>query len=208
MLKIFLPKEENFFRLFQAIGSELVQASKQFQLMLQDLNNREQYAKTITLHEEKADKIADTALLKLHKTFITPFDRYDIHQLVNNLDDILDSIDRTTKRIIIYQIQVVPEDIHSIATLCLEAVKTVEKAVECLNNLKNSKKILDLCDSIEAIESQAERVLLAGVSSLFQIENDYKRLLKIKEIYEYSKSIIKSCQGVSNIIKGVVLEYS
>jgi len=208
MLRFFLPREESFFRFFRAIASELVQASKQFQLMLEDLDNREQHAKTISLHEEKADKIADTALVKLHKTFITPFDRYDIHQLINNLDDVLDSIDKATKRIIMYQIQSIPEDIHSIAALCVEAAKTVEKAVECLSNLKHSKKILDLCNMIEAIESQAEQVLLSGVSSLFQMENDYKRLLKIKEIYEYSKSVIKNCQGVSNIIKGVVLEYS
>jgi predicted phosphate transport protein (TIGR00153 family) len=208
MLKFLLPKEEDFFRLFSAISCELVQASKQFQLMLQDLDRRDQYAKVISLHEEKADQIANTALLKLHKTFITPFDRYDINQLINGLDDILDSINKAAKRIIIYQIQSIPEEIHAIATLCLQSTEIVEKAVACLNNLKNSKEILDLCLIVEDIESQTERVLLTGVSSLFQNENNYKHLLKIKEIYEYSKSIIKNCQGVSNIIKGVVLEYS
>jgi len=208
MLKFLLPKEEDFFRLFRAIGNELVQASKQFQLMLQNLNVREQYAEVISQHEEKADKIANTALLKLHKTFITPFDRYDIHQLINGLDDILDAIDKATKRIIIYQIQLIPDEIHSIAALCLEAAKTVEKAVECLSDLKHSKKILAHCLSVEEIESQAEKVLLSGMSALFQMESDYKNLLKIKEVYEYTKFIIKNCQGVSNIIKGVVLEYS
>lgn len=208
MFKFFLPKEENFFHLFNAIGNELEQAAKQFQLMLQNLDNRDEYARSIALHEDMADKIVAAALLTLHKTFITPFDRYDIHQLITDLDDVLDSIHRTTKRIVIYQVQIVPADIHSIAALCIRAVATIQQAVKSLANLKNSKQILDLCSSIETIEGEAEQVLLAGVAVLFQTEHDYKKLLKIKEIYEYSKSVIKNCHRVANVIKGVVLEYA
>lgn len=208
MLKFFLPHQEDFFQFFYQIADEMVEAAEQFQLMLKDLEHYEKYAKSISQHEEKADTLADSTLIKLHKTFITPFDRNDIHRFVIKLDDILDAINRTSKRLVIYRVQSVPEEIHSIAFLCVHGTETVRKAVKQLNNLKNSSKILALCDSINGLEAEAEQLLLKGVSRLFQEDIDDREVLKIKEIYEYSKSIIKNCQGASLIIKDVVLEYS
>ncbi len=203
-----MPKEEDFFKLFYEIANELVEASVQFQTMLRDFQQCERYANAIALHEEKADQITEITLLKLHKTFITPFDRYDIHRFVKKLDDVLDSINRTTKRIMIFKIKELPSEINSIAFLGVQATETIRKAIEYVRNMKNSTRILDLCDSIDKLETEAEHLLLSGISRLFQENIDCLELLKIKEIYEYSKSIIKNCQGVSNIIKDVVLEYS
>lgn len=208
MLKLILPHQEDFFKLFKDVANELVEASEQFQALLKDLSNVEKYAKAIAIHEEKADKISDNTLTKLHKTFITPFDRYDIHRFVKKLDDILDAINRTTKRIVIYKVHAVPPEINSMAFLCTQATETIRKAVQFLDNLKNAQQILELCDSIDKLEIEGEQLLLTGVSRLFQEPVDHRELLKIKEIYEYTKSIIKNCQGVAQIIKDVVLEYS
>lgn len=206
--KLFLPKQEDFFQFFQSIVVELVEAAVQFELLLKDLSHAEQYGQIIANHEKTADKIADATLARLHKTFITPFDRNDIHRLVKKLDDILDATNRTSKRIIIYKIESIPTEITSMSHLCVKAVLAIQKAVNLLNNLKKSEEILSLCASVNDIESETEQLLLSGVSRLFQETSDHRMLLKTKEIYEYTNGIIKKCQGVAHIIKDVVLEYS
>lgn len=208
MLKFFLPKEEDFFKFFHSIALLLVKTAEQFQRLLQELNNREQHAAIIDFHEREADKMADATFIKLHKTFITPFDRYDIHRLVISLDDIIDSINSTTKRIAIYRLNSIPKEIISVAALCLDASKILCEAVGYLNNMKYASKILSLCDAIEVLENQADQLLLSGESQLFEEENDFRLLLKIKEIYECSKVTIKNCQGLAHVIKNIVLEYS
>jgi uncharacterized protein Yka (UPF0111/DUF47 family) len=208
MFKRFFPKQEDFFELFQEMADEMVEASEQFRLLLKHLDNFESYAKAIQTHEEKADNIAETTLTKLHKTFITPFDRYDIHRFVQRLDDVLDAIYRTSKRIIVYQVKRVPFEIDSIAYLCVQAAEIIRKTVALISNLKNSVQILELCEQIDSLEGEAEQLLLSGMSRLFQEQPNHLDLLKTKEIYEYTKSIMKNCQGVAHIIKDVVLEYS
>ncbi len=208
MFKRFFPQQEDFFALFQEMADEMVEAAEQYRLLLKNLENFEGYAKAIQAHEEKADNIAEIILTKLHKTFITPFDRYDIHRFVQRLDDVLDAIYRTSKRIIVYQVTKVPTEIDSIAYLIIQAAEILRKTVSLISNLKNSEKILELCEQIDGLEGEAEQLLLSGMSRLFQDQPDHLELLKTKEIYEYSKSIMKNCQGVAHIIKDVVLEYS
>lgn len=208
MFKYFLPAQEDFFELFCLISDELLTVVKQYQVLLQHLNEPEPYMKIIEVHEEKANVIINNTLEKLHKTFITPFDRYDIHRFVKKLNDTLDAVHRTAKRITIYKLHSLPAEIHSMSTLCLQSVQVIQTATKQLNSLKNASTILSLCDMMNDLENEAEQLLLAGVSRLFEEEADLRQLLKIKEIYEYSKSTLNGCQIVSNIIKDIVLEYS
>src|SRR5213596_2990417 len=110
MLKRFLPHEEGFFDLFQKTADILATTAIQFHSMLNDLPHQQQYVDAIAAYEDDADKLAHTTFELLHKTFITPFDRHDIHQLTSGLDDILDDINRCAQRFPIYQLISVPED--------------------------------------------------------------------------------------------------
>jgi len=208
MFKYFFPQDEDFFSLFQNAAEELVQASLQFNTLLGDLKNREVYAKQIFVHEKRADKIEELTLGKLHKTFITPFDRYDIHRLINKLDDAVDLIKRSTQRIVAYQVEELPVDFITLGDLCQRATQTLFKAVGFLHNLKNAKEILSLCEAIKPLEGRSVQLVLEGVTKLFKEENDIKRIIQIKEIYEDAKNVISSCRIVAVIIKDIVLEYS
>lgn len=208
MLRYFFPVQEDFFEQFRKITIELLQISEQFKILLNHLEHSKTYVNTIEEHEEKVNVIINTTLEKLHKTFITPFDRYDIHRFVKKLDDTADAIQRTAKRIHIYKLNKLPEEIHSIAELSFQSAMVIQTATEHLNSFKNASKTLELCDTVNRYEREAEKLLLSGVSRLFEEESDMRQLLKIKEIYEYSKSILNGCQTVSNIIKDIVLEYS
>ena len=208
MLKRLLPRQESFFQLFQQAADRLQLASTEFSNMLQDLGNQQHYVDLIAKHEEEADVIAHTNFELLHKTFITPFDRHDIHQLTSTLDDILDLINRIAQRFPFYQLKFVPEEMIKLSQLSAEATNHLKQAIYCLPSMKNSAVIFQHCNEIDRVESRAHQVVLAGEKKLFMDENDFKTFFKLKEIYAHTKLVINRCQDVGNILKGIVLEYS
>lgn len=208
MLKRLLPRQDSFFQLFQQAADKLLLASTEFSNMLQNLDNQQHYVDLIAQHEEEADKIAHTNFELLHKTFITPFDRHDIHQLTSTLDDIIDLINRIAQRFPFYQLKNVPEESIKLAKLSTEAVTHLKEAIYCLPSLKKSAEIFKHCNEIDTVESKAHKVVLAGEKKLFMDEQDFKQFFKLKEIYAHTKLVINRCQDVANILKGIVLEYS
>lgn len=208
MLKRLLPRQEKFFDFFQKAADKLLLVATEFHKMLQDLSNQQHYVDVIAKHEEEADQITHVTFELLHKTFITPFDRYDIHQLTSNLDDIIDLINRIAQRFPFYQLKTVPEETIQLSKLSTEATFHLKESIYCLHSLKNSAEIFKRCNDIDYIESKAHQVVLAGEKKLFLEENDFKQFFKLKEIYGHSKLVINRCQDVGNLIKGIVLEYS
>lgn len=208
MLKFILPKQEDFFQFFSATAEKLVAVALEFELLLKHLSDPFPHLQMMEEYEISAHRLTETTLEKLHKTFITPFDRYDIHRFVKKLDKVIDAIHRTGHRVVIYKLSEVPKEIHSMASLCVRSTEVIQSATKQLHSLKNATSILELCDIVNHNEGEADRLLSSGVSQLFQTESDLRQLLKIKEIYEYSKASINGCQTVANIIKDIVLEYS
>ncbi|TAK74338.1 MAG: DUF47 family protein [Gammaproteobacteria bacterium] len=208
MLKRLLPRQESFFQLFQRAADKLLLASIEFSNLLQHLDHQQHYVDLIAKHEEEADQIAHTNFELLHRTFITPFDRHDIHQLTSSLDDIIDLINRIAQRFPFYQLKSVPEEAIQLSQLSAEAAAYLKEAVYCLPSLNKSAVIFKHCDEINHVESKAHKVVLAGEKKLFMDEQDFKQFFKLKEIYSHTKLVINRCQDVANILKGIVLEYS
>lgn len=208
MLKRLLPRQDNFFQLFQQAVDKLVLASTEFSNMLQNLNNQQHYVDEIARHEEEADQIALTTFQLLHKTFITPFDRHDIHELTGTLDDIIDLINRIAQRFPFYQLSSVPEELIKLSQFSTEAANHLKSSIYLLHSLKHSEDIFKYCSEIDEVESKAHLVVLAGEKKLFMDENDFKQFFKLKEVYGHTKSVINRCQDVANILRGIVLEYS
>lgn len=209
MLKrLLLPRQDSFFQLFQQAAEKLEQASLEFSNMLQHLDNQQHYVDLIAQHEEDADQIAHNNFEMLHKTFITPFDRNDIHELTSSLDDIIDLINRIAQRFPFYQLTSAPAPMIELSKLSLEATGHLKHAVQCLHSLKNAETIFNHCRQIDGVESRAHKVVLTGERQLFAEENDFKQFFKLKEIYAHTKMVINRCQDVGNIIKGIVLEHS
>lgn len=208
MLKRLLPRQDTFFDLFQRAAEKLLLASTEFSNMLQHLDNQQHYVDLIAKHEAEADQIAYANFELLHKTFITPFDRHDIHQLTSTLDDIIDLINRIAQRFPFYGLQQVPEEAIRLSQLSADATRHLKEAIYCLPSLKKSEIIFKHCREIDNVESKAHQVVLAGEKKLFLDENDFKTFFKLKEIYGHTKLVINRCQDVANIVKGIVLEYS
>jgi uncharacterized protein Yka (UPF0111/DUF47 family) len=176
--------------------------------MLKHLDNQQHYVDLIAKHEEEADQIAHTNFELLHKTFITPFDRNDIHELTSTLDDIIDLINRIAQRFPFYQLKNIPEEAIQLAELSAEATFHLKQSIYSLNSLKNADAIFKHCNEIDHVESKAHKVVLSGEKKLFLDEQDFKQFFKMKEIYAHTKMVINRCQDVANIVKGIILEYS
>lgn len=208
MLKFLLPKDDNFFKLFQDVSEVLVAVSKEFQKLISDLSQKSQALQIIERHEQEADLIVRSTFEKLHKTFITPFDRYDIHRFIKKLNDIIEAVLRVSKRIKMYDVEELPAEIAEIAELVVSAALLLQVATQKIQRLDNIESTLKYCDEVNSLETRASALSLKGVSKLFREEQDLRTLLKIKEIYEYTKIILTESQGAANIIRDIVLEYS
>lgn len=208
MLKRLLPKQDNFFKLFEDAAEKLALTATEFSHLLQNLTNQQHYVDLIAKHEEEADIIAHKTFELMHKSFITPFDRYDIHSLTSSLDDIIDLINRIAQRFPFYQLQSVPPEMVKLSELSALATEHLRSAVCLLHSLKHSETIFKHCNEIDRLESEGHKVVLAGEKKLFLDENDFKQFFKLKEIYSHTKLVINRCQDIGNIVKGIILEYS
>lgn len=208
MFKKLFPRQERFFTLFNDAAKELTKAAHELNALFFDLQNCGHHAEVIAAIEDTADTVANTIFEYLHKTFITPFDHFDIQQMTVKLDDVLDAINGSAQRILLYQIKNLPVEIVSLGYLCIQLSARVENAISLLSSLNHSQTILQCCDEIGQIKNEAENILTRGITHLFQAENDIKELLKIKDIYERANLIIDNYEDLAIVIKSIVLEYS
>jgi uncharacterized protein Yka (UPF0111/DUF47 family) len=176
--------------------------------MLQDLTNHQKYVDKIATFEDEGDRIAHTTFELLHKTFITPFDRHDIHHLITGLDDILDLLNRCAQRFPFYELNRLPPEMLSLSEISKQCAFYLKEAIYRLHTLKNSEEIFKFCENIDHCESNAHQIVLSGEKKLFLEENDFKHFFKLKEIYSQTKQVINRCQDIGNIIKGIILEYT
>ncbi|MEN3295120.1 MAG: uncharacterized protein V7642_4373 [Burkholderiales bacterium] len=201
-----MPSEGKFFELFIQHGELCVKGAKEMVALMTNFDDLENRAHAIEGIEKQADKVTHNTLELLHKTFITPLDRDDIHQLITRMDDILDLLEDAAQTISLYDIKAVTPEAKRLAELCLACTEKVKAAVSLLNNMDNSKEILLICEEIDRLESDADHVMRAAMSKLFRDEPDVRNLIKLKAIYEILETVTDRCEDVANIIEGIIVE--
>ena len=208
MLGRLMPREGKFFDLFNAHAERIVEGARELASMIGTFRDLEAHAQRIDNAERAADKITHETITLLHKTFITPFDRDQIHQLINTMDDILDLIQDVAESVALYDLRSVTPEAKQLAEICQMCCERVRTAVSLLKNVKDADAILKTCQEIDRLESDADRVLRGAMSKLFRDEPDVKQLIKLRTIYELLETISDRCEDVANIIEGIVLENS
>jgi uncharacterized protein len=208
MLGRLMPREGRFFDLFNAHAERIVEGSRELAAMLGSFKDLEAHAQRIDAAERAADKITHEAISLLHKTFITPFDRDQIHQLITRMDDILDLIQDVAESVALYDLRSVTPEARQLAEICQLSCDRVKTTVALLTDTKRADAILRHCQEIDRLESDADRVMRSAISKLFREENDLKQLMKLRTIYDLLESITDRCEDVANIVEGIVLENS
>lgn len=201
-----MPTEGKFFEIFNAHAKCLVSASRELELLIDNLANAEVHKQNVQTAEKAADKLTHEAIDLLHKTFITPLDRDEIHKLISTMDDVLDLMEDVATAISLYDVQAVTAEAKELAHVCTACVGRVEAAVAMLSDMKQAREILKACEEIDKLESEADRLLRSAMSKLFREEDNVKTLIKLKAIYELLEAVTDKCEDVANIIEGIVLE--
>jgi uncharacterized protein len=203
-----IPREAQFFTMFNEQTDLLVQGSSELCAMLVGGERLQQHAYNIESIEKRADKIARTGIQLLHTTFITPLDREEIHQLITRLDDILDIIEDTAQLLFLYDIKDVTAETRQLADINHACSQKVQAVVAMLSDMKNAHAMLEACDEIDRYESEADHVMRAAIAKLFRDEADVRQLIKMRTVYEHLEAVTDACEDVANIIEGIVLENS
>lgn len=202
-----LPRDTVFFDLFENLSEHAVAAARQLQKMANDFPDVEDHIREIRDLEHAADTLAHSALERLDRTFITPFDREDIHTLVEELDDIVDSIDFLSKRFTLYHFQEIEEDFKRQTDVLVRATEMLDAAV---HRLRKSRKLVEFQQELKAIgklEKEGDDNNHAAVSRLFSNgHHDPIEVMKWKEFYDRIETAIDGCEDVGNTIERIVLK--
>lgn len=201
-----MPSEGKFFDYFDQHAELCIKGAKEMVSLMTNFDDLENRVHAIESIEKEADKVTHTTLDLLHKTFITPIDRDDIHQLITRMDDILDLLEDAAQTVLLYDIKSTTPEARRLAELCLACTEKVKAAVLLLSNMDNSRQILDYCAEIDRLESDADHVMRAAMSKLFRDEPDVRNLIKLKAIYEILETVTDRCEDVANIIEGIIVE--
>ena len=214
LFKKLLPREGNFFAMFDQHAERIVEAARAFAKLVanyDDLVLREQYAREVDTAERSADRVTHEVNRAIHKTFITPIDRDQIHTLINTMDDVADLIQDSAETMALYDVRQENDEIMRLTALSVKCCERVKEAVFMLGKLADpatAEAALKTCEEIDRLESDADRVLRSAMSKLFREEPDVREVIKMKAIYELLETITDKCEDVANVIEGIILEHS
>ena len=208
MLRRLLPREEDFFGLFEQHAALTVEGAREMQRLLQGGQNVRVLAARIKEIEHETDVITHTCVERLHKTFITPLDRDDIHRLITRMDDVMDYIESAAAAVMLYELTEMTQPAKQLADVLLRSTEAVAVAVAGLKNVKQADAILKACIEVNRLENEGDEILRTGLADLFRGATDPLMVLKWKEVYEALENATDRCEDVANIIEGVVLEHA
>ena len=202
----FLPKDTVFFDLFEGLATHVVSVANHLRQAAQEFPNFQPAVARIRQEEGSADELAHNALKRLDSTFITPFDREDIHTLVGGLDDIVDTIDALSKRFALYHITEMEPAFVKQTDVLVRAAVALREAV---NRLRKSRKLSDLSDKLidgHHLENEGDDNNHAAVSKLYDGSNQPLHVMKWKEFYDLIEGAIDGCEDVCNTLERIVLK--
>lgn len=203
----FLPNEVNFFDLFDKQVDCAVSAANYFQeLMLKGDISEESLDKMGNI-EHQGDDVSHDIFERLNKTFITPFDREDIHALAKELDNITDMLNTIVSRLRVYKLNKRDENLVKFSLVITESVNAVARAVKGLRNMKNSKYIQEACVEINRLENVGDSMRDAMLAELFDNEkNNPILVIKLKEIYQDAETVLDVCEDVTHAVGAILLK--
>lgn len=199
-----IPKDEKFFVMFKEMTTIIIEGAQLLKDMMDHFENPRLSQKMIKDIEHKADHLTHDIIKKLNKSFVTPLDREDIYALSSALDDILDLIDASAQRFVMYNVDRPTPEAKELAFLILKSCQAIDKAVALLGG--KLEPIAEYCMEVNSLENEADRVCREVISRLFDEEKDPIQLIKWKEIYETLERATDKCEDAANILESVVVK--
>ena len=202
-----LPRQNCFFDFFDEHARLTVAGTKAFRELIAPGADQRQIAHRIKDLEHESDQVTHSCVAALHRTFITPIERNDIFRLISTMDDIMDNIEATSERLVLYELTVIRPEVAAMTDVLSRCTEAVQVAVGGLRSMKNAAPILETCVLINQLENEADAVLRGALAAIFRQEAEPLMVIKWKEIFEYLESASDCCEDVAQIVEGVVLEH-
>jgi predicted phosphate transport protein (TIGR00153 family) len=207
MFKVLRKKnDEKFYRIFEQMTVYILEAAEVLQKIVTDSNGDHQaLAVRIKELEHRGDDLTHTVIGELNKTFVTPIDREDIHDLCLTLDDVLDMIDATAARIVLFKIKDPIHEVPEIANVLLNQAKEIAAAVK---QIRDNDHVMRRCVEINRLENDADRLFQSAIGRLFEEVKDPIAVIKRKEIIESLEKATDRAEDVSNVLESIVVKYA
>lgn len=206
MFANFLPKEFNFFDLFEKQAGYAVDAAKVFKEVVSKPAVSEDSLQKLHAIEHGGDEIAHQILDRLNKTFITPFDREDIHALAKEIDDITDMIYAIANRLKVYKLPGNNKNLAEFASVIEKSVFSVASAIKCMRNMKNFKIISESCVEINRLENVGDAMRDTMLAELFDTAKDPIDVIKWKDIYQDAETVLDICEDVAHVVQSILVK--
>ncbi len=198
-----VPRETKFFDMFSEMSGNLEEGARAMVELFRDYRDVPARVQRIKEIEHKGDDMTHAVLIKLNQTFITPFDREDIHRLASSIDDVLDFVNSAADRLVNYKITSPPEAALRLAEIILKQAQEITKGVSLL---EKNQHVLEHCVEINRLENDADAVSRNAIAHLFEEEKDPIRLIKIKELIEVLELATDKAEDAANVLETVVLK--
>ncbi|HEX8619747.1 MAG TPA: DUF47 family protein [Thermoanaerobaculia bacterium] len=199
-----IPREEKFYEDFKAMADELRRGARLLEAMFAVDPPLADKAHEIKEVEHKCDFLTHEIIQRLNKTFVTPIDREDIHELAKTLDDVMDAIDNAASLIPLYKIDKVRPGARELTRIIIQQCDEIRVAVEALEQRKG---VLERAIEINRLENEADRIHKNAISQLFDEETNPIVVLKWKELYDLLEEATDACEDVANLLENVVVKH-
>jgi uncharacterized protein len=201
-----LPKQVDFFDHFDKLASVAIRAAEYFSEIAAEGKFDEETISKMRNIEHEGDDITHGIFNKLNQTFITPFDREDIHALANELDSVIDMFNTMTNRMRVYRLSGVNENLIQFSSVIEKSVRATACAVEALRDTKKPQAALDFCIEINRLENVGDTMRDTILGKLFDTVTDPIYIMKWKEIFQDAETVLDVCEDVSNVIESIVVK--
>jgi len=204
-----LPKETSFFDYFDKQADYAVQAATHFVKIVADYKIDEAEVELMKEIEHGGDEVTRQIMDQLNNTFITPFDREDIHDLAKKLDDIVDMLYTLTKRLRVYKILSMERNLTEFARVIEMSVRGVSHAAKGLRNMKNSKEVLKACIEVNNLENLGDKMRDDMLGELFEkYHKDPVAVIKWKDIYQDAETVLDVCEDVVHVVESILVKHA
>jgi uncharacterized protein len=208
-----MPKEERFFTLFEKHATIVVAGAEALRGLLQGGDTVEDYCKQIFQREAEADDVTREVLIAVRRTFITPFDRTDIQDLITSMDDAIDQMNKTAKTIVLFEVRSFEPQMQQMSEIILQSAKLVLEAVPLLSSIgNNATRVNALTTKLITIEEEADDIYNRGLKALFlanhQEDNQGGAMKFIvgSELYSHLEKVVDRFEDVANEINSIVID--
>jgi predicted phosphate transport protein (TIGR00153 family) len=198
-----IPRETKFFRMFADVSQNVIEGARLLQDILKNPANLGDRLEKLQAIEHRGDDMTHAIITTLNQTFITPFDREDIHRLTSSLDDVLDYVNSAGMRLRLYRIDAPPPVAAELAGLIVEQSEELAQGVSLL---EQNQRVLEHCVEVHRLENEADRVSRNAIAELFDYEKDPIRLIKMKELYEVLETATDKAEDAANVLEAVALK--